>query len=113
MLALVVGSGLGCVRRVDHDFFVVDEEITAIVLDWDAGDIEVVGEPNRSIVDVTLTLRCGSPGDIALRVPAGAYDLVLDTGVGEIDQYGLANDPHAEATILARTGAGDITVSGR
>ena len=51
-------------------------------------------------------------GDVDVSVPAGAYALDLETGLGDIDLAGVRRDPAADATLRLHTGLGDITVAG-
>lgn len=51
-------------------------------------------------------------GDIVLDLPGGAYDLDLETGLGDLELAGIRNDNAADAALRLHTGLGDIDVNG-
>ena len=53
-----------------------------------------------------------SSGDVALRVPGGAYRLEVSTGSGDQEFEGVSNDPNASGALEVRTGAGDLKITG-
>jgi hypothetical protein len=51
-------------------------------------------------------------GDVALDLPGGAYDLDLETGLGDVELDGIRNNNAADAALRLHTGLGDIDVAG-
>jgi hypothetical protein len=94
------------------------------MVDLGTGDVtgEALASPTSVSVgtgDVRLTLDVAAPttvdggtGDVSLVVPAGAYDLVLESGTGDISFAGVTDDPEAQVGLQVRVGTGDITVNG-
>lgn len=69
-------------------------------------ELELLDAPTR--VEVGL-----DAGDTLLRVPAGAYALGLDTGLGSIEALNVLDEPGAAGELLVTTLAGDIRVLGQ
>lgn len=70
-----------------------------------SGDVELALDEPASVRADT-----GS-GNVRLTVPAGRYQVKVDTGSGESDVR-VPHDPNATLTIAVHTGSGDITVDG-
>lgn len=96
-LDLVVGSGAVDVHQMAGD----------LLVDLGAGAVtaELVARPGTAAVLV-------GTGEIDLTVPAGAYQLDVDAATGTIDVSGITDDPEADASLVAITGAGAITIRG-
>lgn len=76
------------------------------------------GETGLGDLELELTARPRSvwgsigTGDIVLNLPGGAYDLDLETGLGDVELAGIRNDSSADAALRLHTGLGDINVNG-
>lgn len=76
------------------------------------------GETGLGDLELELTARPRSvwgnigTGDIVLNLPGGAYDLDLETGLGDVELAGVRNDSSADAALNLNTGLGDIDVNG-
>lgn len=129
-----LGSGDAAVRCVDGDITVEtgsgDIDVDTIAGDLDAstgsGDIDVraasgaIVRAESGSGDVTLEiLEAGEvaattgSGDVSIAAPAGAWALDLSTGSGDLDVERISDDPRAGRRLTARTGSGDVAVSGR
>lgn len=51
-------------------------------------------------------------GELALTVPAGAYDLDLDVGAGELSVRDVTDDPMARHGITATVATGELSLTG-
>jgi hypothetical protein len=66
------------------------------------------------LVAPTLRLQARSgAGDVVVAVPPGVYAITAHSGAGEAHVVGLRQSPAAERTIVAESGAGDVTVRAR
>jgi len=90
------------------------------------GDITVGLPPGVGIgawidygeIDVDLDARsdvvaCAVAGDVRIEVPAGAWDIDLDTPIGDTTVDGIDDDPDAEFHIRSRIAAGSLSITGR
>jgi len=74
----------------------------------DAGGVDLTLDEAFDRVDAS-----SNAGAVSVRVPAGAYRLVLDTGIGSITVGdGITDDPHASSTVRVRSDVGSIQVLG-
>ncbi|MEQ1564667.1 MAG: hypothetical protein ABMA64_03430 [Myxococcota bacterium] len=81
---------------------------------WVSDGIPVAGFLDRGDLSVELTApadieACVGAGSVSIGVPAGAYALEIDAGVGSVDLE-IVDDPSAAHTIHVCVGAGDIDV---
>lgn len=58
-------------------------------------------------VDVSLGV-----GRLDLVVPQGSYAASLDVGLGELDVYGILEDPESDASLRGAVGEGELSVFG-
>lgn len=76
------------------------------------------GETGTGDLDLRVAIRPRSvwfssgAGDVAVAVPAGHYDLDLETGVGDIELADIRRDADADASLRLHTGVGDIDIAG-
>ncbi|MCA9708938.1 MAG: hypothetical protein KDK70_24040 [Myxococcales bacterium] len=73
------------------------------------GDVSLAYGPQAALESVTVDVGVG---EVDLRVPAGSYDLHLDSGVGDVDVAGLQHGGGAQPRIQVDVGTGDIDVHG-
>lgn len=97
-----------------------------ISVETGAGDItghdlrcpRFTGETGTGDLDLRMTIRPRSvwvssgAGNLALTVPAGHYDLDLETGVGDLELADIRRDDAADASLRLHTGVGDIDIAG-
>ncbi|MEN0063983.1 MAG: DUF4097 family beta strand repeat-containing protein [Myxococcota bacterium] len=83
--------------------------------DLESDDVDARSEAGN--VDLELLVRptainaTTSAGNIDVSVPAGAYALDLNSNIGNVDiDNGIDDDPNADASIRARTEAGQIRI---
>ncbi|MCB9760280.1 MAG: hypothetical protein H6739_10630 [Alphaproteobacteria bacterium] len=117
-MALDVALGTGEVWLSD-----VDGEI---VLDLGAASLTGVGleAPRVQVlaekVDVELELLATpvevavamEVGDATIDLPAGSYDLDVNSGLGEVTLWNVIHDAGADGVVEVRTGAGDVAITG-
>jgi hypothetical protein len=104
------------------------EHVAGTELDLDAAAGSVDGD-RLAVDETTVTTGAGSVdlyydvppilvhvdagvGDIDVRVPRGAYDIIADTDLGDIHLRGVDDDPDSPYRLHLTTGVGDVTVSG-
>lgn len=73
----------------------------------DYGEVDVVLDERSDVV------ACAVAGDVRIEVPSGAWDLYLDTPIGDTSVEGVQDDPQAEWHIRSRIGAGSLSITGR
>lgn len=61
--------------------------------------------------DADVCVETGA-GELSIEVPAGAWDIDLDIGAGEVSLFDVVDDGAAERSIQARLGAGELSVFG-
>ena len=80
-------------------------------------DGDVDAQTSAGTVDLTLVGEFGrisavsSAGSVELEVPDDVYRVDADTSAGSVDISGIATDPDATREIVARTSAGNITIT--
>lgn len=79
-------------------------------VDVGTGDVDLQWSAMASVDSIAVDVGVGS---VDLGVPAGSYDLRLDTGVGDVDTDGLRGDGAAPSSISVDVGTGDISIDGR
>jgi hypothetical protein len=108
------------------DIALADMHAPALDVDSGAGDIrgqglhceQFRGETGLGDLDLDLAARPRSvwwssgAGDVALALPGGAYDLDLETGLGDVTLAGVRRDADADAALRLHTGLGDIGIAG-
>jgi len=73
----------------------------------DYGEIDVILDQRSDIV------ACAVAGDVRVEVPAGAWDIDLDTPIGDTSVSGIDDDPQADWHIRSRITAGSLEITGR
>jgi Putative adhesin len=73
------------------------------------GDVSLAYDPAAPLEAVVIEVGVG---DVDLRVPEGAYDLRLATGVGDVSAAGLGDQDGADRRIDVAVGTGDIAAHG-
>lgn len=84
---------------------------------WLPPGVDFSGQVDRGDVSVELPDRadlraCAAMGSVWLEVPAGAWDLRLDVGIGELWVDGVNHDPTSPEVIEACVATGDLEVLG-
>lgn len=102
------------------------EQLGGVVsLESSAGDISGLNlqsadfTANTSAGDISLTFAVATQiaaesgaGDIFVAVPEGAWNLDIWSGAGDVNLFNVEDQPGAERSLQANTGAGDIQVTG-
>jgi hypothetical protein len=79
-----------------------------VILDAEIGDVNLAFRDPPDRVDVNV-----ATGFVEIDVPPGGYALELRAPAGSVSIQGIEDDPSSEHQIVARTGAGSISVRGR
>jgi hypothetical protein len=71
------------------------------------GEVDVYYEGRPNALEVAT-----QEGDVALEVPAGAYDLRAISATGDVDLTGVESAPHLSDQIVVQTESGGVSVYG-